>query len=263
MTQLVVVPEHRALFDALGLTDFERVIDHFGGERPREERVVVRAGILRSTLSSPLAVFYKQYDYRGGSWKFLWRASKARCEFRNYAALERLGVRCAQRIAFGERRDWLGRLERAFLLTQAVPDTQTLVEFEQRACADRSTAAARALRDRLSRQLAAMTRRIHEAGFFHHDLVWRNVLVQHTPPSEPQVWWIDCPRGGFDRWSPWRARRRLKDLASLDKQAKLRCTRGERLAFLMHYLQKDRVDADVKRLAREVLAYGQARWPSG
>lgn len=263
MTRLVVVPEHQALFAALGLTDFERVVDHFGGERPREERVVVRAGTLKGAAAPPLAVFYKQYDYRGGAWKFLWRASKARCEFRNYAALERLGVRCARRIAFGERRDRLGRLERAFILTEAVPDTLTLVEFAQRACADRSSSAARALRDRLSRQLAAMTRRIHAAGFFHHDLVWRNVLVQPTPPEAPRLWWIDCPRGGFAHWSPWRARRRLKDLASLDKQARLHCTRGERLAFLKYYLDKKRVDAEVKRLARQVLAYARTRWPNG
>ncbi len=88
-------------------------------------------------------------------------------------------------------------------------------------------------------------------------------LLLLQPPAEPKLWWIDCPRGQFDRWSPLRQRRRLKDLASLDKTAMKLCTRGERLQFLKHYLSKPKLDAAVKRLALETVAYGSRRWPRG
>jgi hypothetical protein len=102
---------------------------------------------------------------------------------------------------------------------------------------------------------------MHAANFFHHDLVWRNILVEFAPPADPKLWFIDCPRGQFDRWSLVRRRRRLKDLASLDKSAMKFCTLGERLEFLKRYLAKTKIDADVKRLAREVSVYGKQRWP--
>jgi len=106
-----------------------------------------------------------------------------------------------------------------------------------------------------------MTRRLHQAGFFHNDLVWRNILATWTPPSPPSLWWIDCPRGAFHRWPVGRRRRVWKDLASLDKSASKCCTRAERVAFLLEYLGERRLTPSAKRLIREVQAYRRARWP--
>jgi hypothetical protein len=103
-----------------------------------------------------------------------------------------------------------------------------------------------------------MTRTIHEAGFFHHDLVWRNVVATFERGT-PKVWWIDCPSGGFVRWG--RHRRRLKDLASLDKLASKHCTRGERLRFLGLYLGQPASAEATQRLARQILDYRRTRWP--
>ena len=136
----------------------------------------------------------------------------------------------------------------------------TLTEFFQSVAA-RENAAAKALRQSLLHQLAGMTRRAHDAGFFHQDLKWRNLLVTHTPRMEPQLWWIDCPRGRFDRWSPWRARRGLKDLASLDKVAARVCTRSERAAFARDYLGRTSLDAEVRNLIRATLEDRRTRWP--
>ena len=56
-------------------------------------------------------------------------------------------------------------------------------------------ASEREARRNVIRQLAEMTRRIHDSHFFHHDLVWRNVLVTGFPFAPARLWWIDCPRG--------------------------------------------------------------------
>lgn len=103
----------------------------------------------------------------------------------------------------------------------------------------------------------ASTQRI----FFHHDLVWRNILATEVADASPRLWWIDCPRGQFDRWSPWRRGRRLKDLASLDKVASKLCTRRERLEWLLRYLSKTEMDAEARQLARATLNYRRTRWP--
>jgi hypothetical protein len=173
----------------------------------------------------------------------------------------RLEVPAAEAIAAGEIRDHWGRLQQAFILTRSVPAAITLLEFLQGPARDRSRAEIRALRRELIRQLAAMTRRIHDARFFHHDLVWRNVLVSSPPGHPPRVCWIDCPRGSFVRWPAPQNRRRLKDLASLDKPAGRWCTRGERVLFIREYLGLAKLNRRAKRLVRETLHYRQHRWP--
>ena len=210
---------------------------------------------------SHVEVFYKQYEHRSPSLKFIGRPSKARCEFRNYDAFAALGLACAEKIACGEQRDWMGRLRRAFIITRTVADALCFGDFLTQRCQNRSARHARNTRARLFRLLAGMTRKIHDASFFHNDLYWRNILVTWDQAGDPKIWWIDCPRGHFDRWSPWRRRRQLKDLASLDKSAAKFCTRGERVTFIKEYLGKNRLDAEARKLIRDTLAYRQQKWP--
>jgi hypothetical protein len=262
LRMLSIDPRHRQLFAELGLNSFESVTRLVGGgQAPNRTTVLVKPTTLAPPSGSRLPVFYKQYELNPASWAFIGRCSKACREFQNYAVFTRLGIACAERLACGEGRDWLGRLRRAFILTRAIPGAMTLTEFLAARCPNRSAEPARRLRDALRRQLAAMVRTIHDAGFFHRDLFWRNILVTWQAPAEPRIWWIDCPRGQFNRWSPWRHRQRLKDLASLDKSASQHCTRGERLAFIRDYLGKSRPDATAKQLACETLAYRKRRWP--
>ena len=249
------------VFQQLGLTSCESVVRHFLGREIPAEAVSVRAAALKLPDGSSVAVYYKQYEYASPAWKFIGRASKARCEFRNYETFVQLGISAAEPIACGEQRDGLGRLRRAFILTRAIPGAMTLTDFVQKRCADRGDATSREMRECLLRQLAGMTHRIHAAHFFHHDLVWRNILVTWTPPGDPKLWWIDCPRGRFDRWSPSRYRRRLKDLASLDKVAAQLCSARERIAFVKQYLGKSRLDPEAKQLVRDTLSYRKRRWP--
>jgi hypothetical protein len=210
----------------------------------------------------PLDVFFKLYRYVPPSWRFIACESKAHREYQNYATFRKLGIPTADRIACGEWRDSLGRLRAAFIITRAIPNVLSLPEFWRKHCASKSAQSARDLPQQLRHILANLVRTIHDADFYHHDLVWRNVLVSWNPPGEPRFWWIDCPRGRFDRRSPWRWRRRIRDLALLDKLAPRWCTRTQRAAFVMEYLQRDSLDTEVRRVIRAVLKYSRKHWPA-
>jgi hypothetical protein len=263
---LFVAEPYRPLFQTLGLESFEAVSRFFLGPGPtgtETDRVVVRPARVTAGTGSPadLDVYFKEYQYPRPAWKFLGRRSKARCEFDNYQIFSRLNLGAAEALAVGEDRDALGRLRKAFILTRAIPSAQTLIEFMKGPARDRSQPAVRALRYAVLQQLARMARRIHDAQFFHHDLVWRNILVTVAPDGTPRLWWIDCPRGSFVRWAAKQHRRRLKDLASLDKPAGQWCTRAERARFIRDYLGVPRLDRAGKKLIREILDYRKRRWP--
>ena len=260
METLEVAASYRQAIARLGLTscaDFARTF--LNEDVSGATNVFVKPGALPLDTDAPTDVFYKQYEYRKPSWRFLWRASKARREYESYAVFRRIGIACAEPIAVGEMRDWLGRLMRAFIVTRAIPCAQTLIEVFQQAGSERRAAQAKELRATLVQQLAAMTRLIHQKGFFHNDLFGRNILLTWESSVKPSLWWIDCPRGHFRRF---RVRAgRVKDLACLDKAAAKFCTRRERITFMKDYLGTKKLDAEAKRLIRDTLAYRKRRWP--
>jgi len=258
---LEIESSYQPVFAELGLNSFEAVTAFFAGDQRVTDGVLLRAKQLEAPECSSVSVFFKLYHHDSPSWAFFGRRSKARCEYRNYAAFAGLQIPCAERVACGELRDHWGRLRRAFIITRELPGALTLIDFVARHCPSGKLPAARKLRHALRRQVAEMTRRMHRAGFYHHDWVWRNILVTWNPPGEPKIWCIDCPRGQFDRWSPRQTRRRLKDLASLDKSAVKFCTLGERVAFMRDYLGVRRLDSTAKRLLRAVREYRRVRWP--
>ena len=255
---LIVDPAFRQRFGELGLDSAAAVLQFLGGDAVVGNNTVVAPATLRFRDGSVEQIFFKQYIFPTPAWTFIGRRSKARREYENYAAFRRMDIPCAQALACGELRDGLGRLRRAFILTRAVPDAQTLIEFVQTRCPSRATLASRKLRLDIIAQFAPMVGRMHGRNFFHNDLVWRNILVTSPPHGTPELWWIDCPRGRF-AWIK-RDGLQLKDLAALDKEAARRCSRAERLAFVKAYRGKSRLDADTKRLARAVLAYKRRRW---
>ena len=251
MTQLFVNPKFERVFAVLGWNSFERVFTHF---LPGYERLN-KMTVTRAQLPAPggaIDVFFKVYHHQRSGWAFWFRPSKARCEFENYAVFERLGIPSAERIAWGEERSFLGLLRRAFILTREVPQAMELDKFSK-------TNPPRAQRRRLIRELADLARRLHEAGFYHSDFVWRNVLVSLEQPDRPRLFLIDCPRGFFARTG--RERQRLRDLASLDKAAVKLSSRPERLRFLLAYLGKSKLDDEARALARACLDYRRERWP--
>jgi tRNA A-37 threonylcarbamoyl transferase component Bud32 len=248
--------------ESLGLTTLAALRARCASLAASGSSVEIAPVRLQPPSGGPLDVFCKHYKFPRPNWRFLGRASKARCEFRNLQRLQRLGLRAADPVVCGSWRDHWGRLQGAFIATRSIPDALTLVEFWRSHCADLTTAGSRALRSTLARQLAEITRRMHDAGFFHRDLYWRNVLVTRQPACDPVLWLIDCPRGHV-HWLPLPGLRRhhvVMDLASLDRWAHRLCTPTERLRFIRHYLGAEASASEVKALARRVQAYRLRRW---
>jgi hypothetical protein len=140
----------------------------------------------------------------------------------------------------------------ASVCQRRIPQCETLIEFFQRR-------PSREERAQVVCQLADITRRLHEAHFFGRSLVWRNILVSRSGSAGVKLFLIDCPRGGAARFG--RARRRLRDLATLDKCAMQYCSRAERLRFLLAYRQQPRLDDAARAMLRGSLEYSRRRWP--
>lgn len=257
---LKIHPSFFPLFEEQGLNKLDAMLARFVPDiLPRRRNVMVTQDSISGR--ERVDVYFKLYFFRSPSWRFWGRPSKAAIEYRNYDILKRLGVTCAEPVACGEQRDVLGRLRRAFILTRAVPDSVTLEEFIPNLDREDDRRKRAVCRRQMLAQVADSLRQIHGAGFFHHDLVWRNILVKPRGENSWETCWIDCPRGAFTTSKRRRHRNRLRDLASFDKSAARWCPRGDRLRALLWYLGKSRLDDSAKTLVREVLEYRRKRWP--
>lgn len=259
MQRLFVNPKYERVFADQGWNAFSGVFEHFFPNYARLKKMTVQRVTIPSR-DGGIDAFFKLYHHRESGWSFWMRASKARREFDNYAAFERLGLPAADRMACGEERNVLGVLQRAFIITRAVPDAVELDEFFQHKPPS-------AERRGVLHELAGIVRGLHNAHFYYYDLVWRNILVSKPPPGMPAkegdagpcLFLIDCPRGGFAQFG--RARKQLRDLASLDKTAAQLCSRTERLRFFLAYLGQRRLDDEARALIRACLEYRRTRWP--
>ena len=108
--------------------------------------------------------------------------------------------------------------------------------------------------ERVSVQLARATRILHDHHFTHNDLKWRNLLVN----DQAELFLIDCPTGAF-WWGPLLSYRMIKDLACLDKVAKYRLSRTQRLRFYLQYRGHARLSAADKRKVRSIVKFFEGR----
>lgn len=173
-------------------------------------------------------------------------------EWENLLRFREWGIPTATLVAWGLERVH-GSFVRGALVTEEIPDTVDL------ACMAREGDAR--LRDRrwvagVSRQIARYARRLHDQGFVHNDLKWRNLLVDDG--EAPTVYLIDCPTGAFWR-GPLLRYRIVKDLACLDKVAKYHLSRTQRLRFYLDYAGHARLSAADKRRLCKILKFFAGR----
>ncbi len=139
----------------------------------------------------------------------------------------------------------LGRFVRGALVTEEIPNTTDLANLAK--FRDPRISQASWVNERIG-QVARIARQMHRHGFAHNDLHWRNPLFRE---DNNYVYLIDCPSGMH--WPAWLLHYRVvKDLASLDKSARLVLSRTQRLRFLLAYLETDRLTPQSKRLALAV-----------
>jgi len=162
----------------------------------------------------------------------------------------RWGVPAAVVVAYGCERCF-GLFKRGALVTREVAGTSDLATLARDGDARLHDAAW--VRN-VSVQLADATQRMHAQRFAHNDLKWRNLLVD----EEGKVFFIDCPSGAFWRGAFLR-HRIVKDLACLDKLARVHLSRSQRLRFYLRYAGHARLTAADKRRIRRVLRFFAGR----
>lgn len=196
--------------------------------------------------------FVKMYWGAGKKLRRYIGRTRIRGEWENLKYFQQVGVATAPIVAYGQEYD-RGVFKRGALITEELKGTADL--------ADLATADSPLLKDRawvrcVADQVAAYTRRLHEHGFVHTDLKWRNIMV--TPEADPKVYFIDCP-SGREVPGPLLSRGVIKDLACLDKVAKYALTPSDRMYFYKRYAQIERLDATDKEKIRRILKFFEGR----
>ncbi|QGW21030.1 heptose kinase [Stutzerimonas degradans] len=205
--------------------------------------------VIRVELNG-IRYYVKRYTGAGKGLRRFAGRPRVKAEWQNLMLFRRWGIPTAPIVAYGLERS-SGVFLRGALITRELMQTHDLAMLA-------ATHDAR-LRDRrwvqeVSLQLARATRAMHERGFAHNDLKWRNLLVD----PQPRLYLIDCPTGAFWR-GPFLQRRVVKDLACLDKVAKYQLTRTQRLRFYLQYCERKRLVAQDKSRIRQILIYFQGR----
>jgi len=212
----------------------------------------------RCDLEGGQTVYFKRYTYGTKVWhEFLLRPAKPAVELWAYSRLKELGIPTLDVVAFGERRQF-GVLLAGFIVTEGIPDTMDLDEFTRTVWCHwpraRRMTAARAI----ARALLEQARTAHRSGFFHHDLKWRNILV--NPSGDPRsLIWIDAPRASRMRFRERRGV--ITDLSGLARIAISLFSRFELMRFVHLYLGEEDGSTEAKRLFRQVQRHLGRRMP--
>ena len=197
-----------------------------------------------------LRYYVKRYHGAGkGLRRFLGRP-RVKAEWQNLKHFAKWGIPTAPIVAYGlERRG--GAFVRGALITRELVGTEDLAHLAQR---DAACLRDRAWVARVSRQLARAAQTLHAHCFTHNDLKWRNLLVN----DRGELFLIDCPGGSF-WWGPLLRYRMIKDLACLDKVAKYKLSRAQRLRFYLQYRGRERLDGRDKRAIRQIVRFFEGR----
>ncbi len=231
------------LLQAAGLKSIDDVFQYSQGELLSKPGLAGHRDRIRLVVndesSATRTVYLKRYhqppareqlrrmmsgDFRRGS---------ARREARFARKLWELGVPTLTTIAFGQQMS--GPIERrGFLITDEVPGA-SLEKLADAAMADPTVGPSPRDKHEIIRQLALLTRRMHERRLFHRDLYLCHVFLSRTASGEIVLRLIDLarmisPRLTYVRWM-------VKDLAALDYSSpRGLVTRADRARFLYHYL---------------------------
>ncbi len=177
---------------------------------------------------------------------------RVRKEWENLLAFQHWGIPTAKLVAFGLERCF-GGFRRGALVTEEIVGS---IDLARLAATNDPRLGNFHWVDDVSRQVARITRIMHDAGFAHNDLKWRNVLV--VDGSVPRVFLIDCPSGCY--WGGMFLRyRMIKDIACLDKVAKYHLSRTQRLRFYLEYSRKQRLSDEDKRRIRKIVGFFAGR----
>ncbi len=195
--------------------------------------------------------FLKVYKFAARSRRWAVQDDKASTEAANYRHLEKLGVGVPDLICHGSR-GGLFLLRDSFILTRAVPNAVALDTFVDGRWPRAECGVADSVRSTILDASCALVRRMHDGQFFHVDLQWRNLLVSQSTDGAIRLLVIDSSRGGMRETGVRRQHGRLRDLASLAKDARTRMKRREMLRWFRAYLGVRRLTTEHRLMIQTI-----------
>jgi tRNA A-37 threonylcarbamoyl transferase component Bud32 len=259
---LYIDPAYADVLTRAELDTVQRVIECEGDRLAAWSRTTDSIQVF---LDSGACVFVKRYHYH--RWKnrlkgmlrgTLFGLSRVRAEFRALEAMRSLGIQAVRPVAYGERRS-LHFVHSCFLITEAVPGSISLATYAQQFARENLDPRSFRMRKRILTGLAQQVRHMHERGFVHGDLFWRNILIRIFDEETCEFYFLDACLG-HKIWRKGRDRRDIvNDLAGLTAIAPAFCTRTDMMRFAKVYLGRKRLeksDADwMNRVANRSMAY--------
>lgn len=254
-------PAYVDLLRELGLASVEPILAFAGGRVCAWSRTTDTVHVPPAQANRP-GVYLKRYYYprwknrlRGVFRGTFFGQHRAEAEAALLDEMRSLGILAVRPIAWGARR--VGHFVTAcFLITEEVPGACNLTTFAGHLGAARAVLPQRARR-RLIRQFAETIGRLHDSGFSHGQLYWRNILVREHPIGGFDFHLLDArPR---NRALKGAVRGWLAELGHLLASATPFTTARERLRFLAHYCETRGVRLDRGEIAAvEQAAAGKA-----
>lgn len=194
--------------------------------------------------------YVKRYRNAGKGLRRYAARPRIKAEWQNLKRFAKWGIATAEVIAQGLERQ-AGAFVRGAMITREIPHSRDLADLAHNKSPLLSNPA---WVKQVSAQVAHAARVMHQHGFTHNDLKWRNLLVD----DQVKVYLIDCPAGTF-WWEPMLRYRIIKDLACLDKVAKYHLSNTQRLRFYLQYCQRSRLKAEDKQKIVKILRFFEGR----
>ncbi len=186
-------------------------------------------------------------------WKSLtrlkWPPRGALVEWRNILAVQEVGIPTVSPVAMGECVKF-GLDIASFTLTEELYDAVPLDVILQKDFGAPLDEEGRQKKRRLTLQLAALARKLHDSGMYHQDFYLSHFYLGHGET----LYLIDLQRVGRKAKVPRHFR--VKDLGQLSYSADFTggVSRTERMRFFLAYLGKHSLDSADKKLVHKVLA---------
>ncbi len=247
---------YRDALRACGLDSVPRILAHSTGEVAAWSRTTDTTRV-PGPAGQP-GFYLKRYRYPTWNKRFrgmlrgtFFHKHRGQEEYGLLSSMRRLGIPAVRPVAYGARRS-AHFVTDCFLITEEVPGACNLTSFASDVRAGRRSidvSMRRAMCTELAERMAAM----HEAGFAHGQLFWRNVLVRVACTGAPEFFFLDArPRRGR-RWLARRSERYLNELAHTAASALPFTSRTERMRFVTRYLHVRQLQLEPRDVHRYLL----------
>jgi tRNA A-37 threonylcarbamoyl transferase component Bud32 len=249
-----VDPDYKAAFEELGLTSIDAVFSFNAGSNLSKNNLARYRERMQFEISSPpLIVFMKRYERPPLSIQLRnWLAARRRvsCGVFDVKAADELassGINTPRTLFYGER--WAAFFEkRSFIITEKVPNAESLERKLPDCFKGPGTIERLKLRRDFIAQLAAFIRKFHETDYRHRDLYLSHVFYSDSG----DFYLIDLSRAF--RPILRRQRFRIKDIAQLYYSAPGKCfSSTDRLRFYMNYTGRNKLTWKDKVFVRKVI----------